>query len=38
VDGFFAALKGAEVPADFLDEKERRQTAHDRDPFDGWRE
>ena len=37
-DGFFAALKGADVPADFLDEKERRQAAQDRDPFDGWRE
>ena len=37
-DGFFAALNGADVPADFLDEKERRQAAQDRDPFDGWRE
>ena len=37
-DGFFAALNGADVPADFLDEQERRQAAQDRDPFDGWRE
>ena len=37
-DVFFAALKGAEVPADFLDEKERNQGAQDRDPFEGWNE
>jgi antitoxin VapB len=37
-DGFFAALKGADVPADFLDEKERNQGAQERDPFAGWRE
>ena len=37
-DGFFAALNGADVPADFLDEQERRQAPQDRDPFDGWRE
>lgn len=37
-DDFFAALKGAEVPADFLDEKERNQRTHDRDPFEGWSE
>jgi antitoxin VapB len=30
-DDFFAALKGVEVPADFLDEKERG-------PFEEWRE
>ena len=30
-DDFFAVLKDAEVPADFLDEKER-------DPFEGWNE
>jgi len=35
-DDFFAALKGAEVPADFLDEKERNQGRQDRDPFEGW--
>ena len=37
-DGFFAALRDADVPDDFLDPKERRQAAQDRDPFDGWRE
>jgi antitoxin VapB len=34
-DGFFAALKGAAVPADFLDKRERRQAARKRDPFAG---
>lgn len=37
-DDFFAALKGATVPDDFLDEKERAQGTQDRDPFDGWSE
>jgi antitoxin VapB len=37
-DDFFAALKGAEVPADLLNETERSQEPHDRDPFEGWRE
>ena len=37
-DGFFAALKSAEVPADFLSEKERNQGTQNRDPFEGWRE
>jgi len=37
-DDFFAALKGAEVPADFLDHTERAQESQDRDPFEGWRE
>jgi antitoxin VapB len=37
-DDFFAALKRAEVPADFLDMTERRQESHERDPFEGWRE
>jgi len=37
-DDFFAALKGADVPADFLDEKERSQGAQDRDPFADWHE
>lgn len=37
-DGFFAALQGAAVPADFLDATERKQEAQDRDPFAGWRE
>ena len=34
-DDFFVALKGADVPQDFLDEKERNQGKHDRDPFEG---
>ena len=34
-DGFFAALQGVEVPPDFLDENERRQTPQNRDPFEG---
>ena len=37
-EDFFAALEGAEVPADFLDQTERAQQPHDRDPFDGWPE
>jgi antitoxin VapB len=37
-DDFFAALKGTEVPSDFLDQTERAQRSQDRDPFDGWRE
>jgi antitoxin VapB len=37
-DGFFAALKGAKVPANFLDRKERDQGTQDRDPFAGWTE
>jgi antitoxin VapB len=37
-DDFFAALKGAEVPPDFLDQTERAEEPQDRDPFDGWRE
>lgn len=38
-DGFFAALKGADVPSDFLDAEERRQAMReDRDPFAEWRE
>ena len=37
-DDFFAALKGANVPDDFLDEKERNQGSQDRDPFNGWSE
>lgn len=34
-DGFFAALKSANVPPDFLDENDRDQGQHDRDPFSG---
>jgi antitoxin VapB len=37
-DDFFAALEGAEVPADFLDKTERGHEPHERDPFEGWRE
>ena len=35
-DDFFAALKSAKVPDNFLDEKERRQGTQDRDPFADW--
>ncbi|MBN6740179.1 AbrB/MazE/SpoVT family DNA-binding domain-containing protein [Acidithiobacillus sp. MC6.1] len=35
-DDFFVAIKSAEVPADFLDEKERNQGTQDRDPFEGY--
>lgn len=37
-DGFFNALKEADVPPDFLGESERHQPAQARDPFDGWQE
>lgn len=36
-DDFFAVLKDGNVPADFLDGKERNQGKQDRDPFEGWR-
>ncbi len=32
-DDFFSALKGAKVPAEFLEQEERRQAPQDRDPF-----
>ena len=35
-DGFFNALQGADVPSDFLGEKERNQGMQDRDPFEGF--
>jgi antitoxin VapB len=35
-DDFFAALKGAKVPADFLDKTERGHSPHESDPFEGW--
>jgi len=35
-DGFFEALKGVDVPADFLGPREREQGSQDRDPFEGW--
>jgi antitoxin VapB len=37
-DDFFIALKGADVPADFLGEKERGLETQERDPFKGWSE
>jgi antitoxin VapB len=37
-DDFFAALKGADVPAGFLSEQERDQGPQDRDAFEGWTE
>ena len=35
---FFSALKGSDVPADFLNAKERNLGLQDRDPFEGWSE
>jgi antitoxin VapB len=37
-EDFFAALKGADVPANFLDAAERNQGTQDRDPLAGWHE
>jgi antitoxin VapB len=37
-DDFFAALEGANVPADFLSAEDRNQGTQARDPFDGWHE
>ena len=37
-DDFFTALKGANVPVDFVNKTERNQGLQDRDPFEGWRE
>ena len=37
-DGFFMALKDADVPADFLSPEERNQGLQNRDPFDGVNE
>lgn len=37
-EGFFAALKEAQAPDDFLDAQERAQEFEGRDPFAGWRE
>ena len=33
-DGFLAALKDADVPADFLSASERQQGTQNRDPFE----
>ena len=35
-DDFFDALKGLEIPADFLSETERNQGMQDRDPLEGF--
>ncbi|MDP3031070.1 MAG: AbrB/MazE/SpoVT family DNA-binding domain-containing protein [Rhodocyclaceae bacterium] len=37
-DDFFTVLKVVDVPADFMNEKERNQGTQDRDPFDGYGE
>jgi antitoxin VapB len=37
-DDFFKALKAADVPNNFLDEKDRDQGTQDRDPFEGYGE
>ncbi len=37
-DDFFVALKGVKAPVGFLGKRERKRTAQERDPFDGWRE
>ena len=37
-DGFFDALKGLDVPKDFLTGSERDQAREDRDPLAEWRE
>ncbi len=34
-DGFFLALKNADIPDDFLSPKDRNQGSQNRDPFDG---
>jgi antitoxin VapB len=35
-DAFFALDATTEVPADFMDEKDRNQGPHGRDPFGDW--
>jgi len=37
-DDFFAVLKGADIPAEFLDRTEPGDESRERDPFEGWRE
>lgn len=34
---FFVALKGTDIPHDFLSPKEREQSEEDRDPFKDWK-
>ena len=38
LDGFLAALKEVDVPADFLSQAERQQGEQNRDPLEGWAE
>lgn len=37
-DDFFAALQGADVPADFMSQNEGHSGVQNRDPFEGWSE
>lgn len=37
-DGFLAALRDGDVPADFLSREERNLSGSDTDPFEGWEE
>ena len=37
-DGLFDLYSKTEVPDDFMDEADRRQTNEARDPFEGWSE
>lgn len=37
-DSFLTARQATEVPADFLSPQDRRQTAQEKDPFEGWHE
>jgi len=37
-DGFFSVVESANVPADFLNENERKQGTQERDPFKEWTE
>jgi hypothetical protein len=37
-DGFFAALRDVDNPADFMDRTERERSGQDRDPFVEWHE
>jgi antitoxin VapB len=37
-DGFLAALRDGDVPADFLGREERNLSGSDADPFEGWEE
>ncbi len=37
-DDFFTALRSADLPCGFMDEKDRDQGTDDRDPFKDWHE